>query len=166
MYVVYTVFQIPSWLVVLSSEPASKILIKDEKWHEYQHGIHQIIIPSKSCEGVLSLDSSSNIQQEYRQLLVRVSDDSSKLWNRPNQELTIDNHWFIHNPGKWDQIRIIGPFMNMELIPIVLLTPILFHYWQKRKNVSRLISNQNLAAFSTVPSGLGFHHWSVIYWIW
>ena len=72
LYVVYTVFQIPSWLVVLSSEPASKILIKDEKWHEYQHGIHQIIIPSKSCEGVLSLDSSSNIQQEYRQLLVRV----------------------------------------------------------------------------------------------
>ena len=66
-------------IIELSSEPALKILIKDEEWVEYQHGIHQIIIPSKSCEGVLSLDSSSNIQQEYRQLLVRVYNDPSKL---------------------------------------------------------------------------------------
>ena len=33
--------------------------------------MHNIIIPSKSCDGVLSIDSSSNILQDYRQLLVR-----------------------------------------------------------------------------------------------
>ena len=49
-----------------------KTVSKDDKWMEYQHGIHQIMIPSKSCEGILSLDSASYIQQEYRQILVRV----------------------------------------------------------------------------------------------
>ena len=48
------------------------ILIKDENSIEFQNGKHKIVIPSKSCEGVLSVDSSPNIRQEYRQLLGRV----------------------------------------------------------------------------------------------
>ena len=55
------------WLQILH-----KILITADKWIEYQNGMHKIFIPSKSCEGVLSLDSLSNIQQEYRQIIGRV----------------------------------------------------------------------------------------------
>ena len=42
--------------------------------------MHNIIIPSKSCDGVLSIDSSSNILQDYRQLLVRPNEQYWALY--------------------------------------------------------------------------------------
>ena len=46
-----------------------RISSKDPKYKDYVFGRHRIVVPAKDCNEPLKTESSSDINQEYRQLL-------------------------------------------------------------------------------------------------
>ena len=46
-----------------------RISSKDPNYEDYVFGRHRIVVPAKDCNEPLKTESSSDINQEYRQLL-------------------------------------------------------------------------------------------------